>query len=72
MLKKYDPTKHDIVIVGHHGAMQLSQAGVSLKKYFKLPEKDANINVAPLIDMCSSTNRPLFLSNLYIFNGAGY
>lgn len=49
MLKKYDPAKHDIVIVGHHGAMQLSQAGVSFKKYFKLPEKDANINVAPLI-----------------------
>ena len=49
MLKSYDPTKQDIVIVGHHGAMQLIQAGVTFKKYFKLPSKDQNVNVQPLI-----------------------
>jgi ATP synthase F1 gamma subunit len=49
MLKHYDKDKHDIIILGHHGAVQLTQAGISFKKYFKLPEKDQNINVAPLI-----------------------
>ena len=49
MLNKYDKSKHDILVIGHHGAMQLAQRGVSFVKYFKLPKKDANINVTPII-----------------------
>jgi F-type H+-transporting ATPase subunit gamma len=49
MLGQYDPQKHDIVIIGHHGAIQLTQAHIAYKKYFKLPTKDSSINVAPLI-----------------------
>lgn len=49
VLKDYDPKKQDLIIIGHHGAVQLMQAGVKYKKYFKLPEKDQNINVAPLV-----------------------
>src|SRR5579883_1129475 len=49
MLSMYDPAKQDIIIVGHHGALQLVQAGVAFKKYFKLPAKDQNVNVAPLV-----------------------
>jgi F-type H+-transporting ATPase subunit gamma len=49
MLEQYDPQKQDIIVIGHHGAVQLIQAGVSFKKYFTLPSKDKNINVQPLI-----------------------
>lgn len=49
MLNGYDPEKHDIIIIGHHGALQLIQAGVVFKKYFKLPAKDQNVNVTPLV-----------------------
>jgi F-type H+-transporting ATPase subunit gamma len=49
MLKSYDKDKHDIVVIGHHGAIQLAQRGVKIKKYYKLPSKDQNINVAPII-----------------------
>ena len=49
MLKVYDPEKHDIIIIGHHGAIQLAQNGVKFHKYFKLPSKDQNINVMPII-----------------------
>jgi len=49
MLKDFDPAKQDIIVIGHHGAMQLIQAGVSFKKYFALPSRDKNINVQPLI-----------------------
>ena len=48
LLKNFDPAKQDIIIIGHHGALQLIQAGVKFKKYFKLPAKDENVNVAPL------------------------
>jgi len=53
MLQDYDKDKNDIIIVGHHGAMQLSQAGVDYKSYYKMPTKDQNINVAPLIAQIS-------------------
>ncbi len=49
MLQNYDKNRHEIIVVGHHGAIQLAQAGVSFSKYFKLPEKDQNINVTPII-----------------------
>ncbi len=49
MLKSYDKEKNDIIVIGHHGALQLAQRGVSYKKYFKLPVKDQNINVSPII-----------------------
>ena len=49
MLENYDEKKNDIIVIGHHGAVQLAQKNISFKKYFKLPEKDQNINVAPIM-----------------------
>jgi ATP synthase F1 gamma subunit len=49
MLQTFDPEKNDIIVIGHHGALQLAQRGVGYKKYFKLPNKDKNINVTPII-----------------------
>lgn len=49
MLDDYDKDKHDILVIGHHGAMQLAQRGVKFIKYFKMPTKDKNINVDPII-----------------------
>ena len=49
MLETYDRKKNDIIVIGHHGAIQLAQRGVKYEKYYKLPSKDRNINVAPII-----------------------
>lgn len=51
MLKTYDPNKNDIIVIGHHGAIQLAQKSVSYQKYFKLPKKDQNINVSPITNI---------------------
>ena len=48
MLKTFDKDKNDVICIGHHGALQLAQRGISYKKYFKLPTKDQNINVTPI------------------------
>ncbi|CAN5405951.1 ATP synthase F1 subunit gamma [soil metagenome] len=53
MLKEYSPETHEIIVIGHHGAIQLSQRGVSYEKYYKLPVRDQNINVRPLIQHIS-------------------
>lgn len=49
MLKQYDEQKHEIIVIGHHGTIQLAQRGVKYRKYYKLPKKDQNINVTPII-----------------------
>lgn len=49
MLKTYDPAKNDVVVVGHHGAVQLAQRGVPFRRYFKLPKRDQNFNVGPIV-----------------------
>lgn len=49
MLQNYDRTNTDIVVIGGHGAAQLNQRAVRYIKYFKMPSKDRNINVTPII-----------------------
>ncbi|MCE7936759.1 hypothetical protein DYH10_03150 [Candidatus Saccharibacteria bacterium CPR2] len=50
MLDGYDKEHHDIIVIGHHGAVQLAHKGVSIAKYYKLPSKDKNINVTPVVN----------------------
>ncbi len=49
MLQSYDKDKNDIIVIGRHGAIQLAQRGITYDKYFKLPSKDQNINVTPIV-----------------------
>lgn len=46
----YDADKHDILVIGYHGALKLKQAHIHHEYYFDLPEKDY-INVDPLMDI---------------------
>jgi F-type H+-transporting ATPase subunit gamma len=48
-LKHYTTAKNDVLVIGHHGAMQLTQKGIIPIRIFKTPEKDLNINTAPLV-----------------------
>jgi ATP synthase F1 gamma subunit len=66
MMKSYDKTKYDIVVIGHHGAMQLAQRKVSYIKYFKLPKKDENINVAPIIRYVKKYNTTTVYYQQYV------
>lgn len=50
LISNYDKEKHEIIVIGHHGAVMLAQRGISIKRYFKLPVKDKNINVIPIIE----------------------
>lgn len=51
MQRTYNKEKNDIIVVGHHGAQQLAQRGIAYKHYFKLPHKDQNINVTPIVQL---------------------
>jgi ATP synthase F1 gamma subunit len=49
-LSQYSPDKHAIIIIGHHGALQLAQRGIQYVHSFKTPEQDLKINTAPLLE----------------------
>lgn len=66
MLKEYDPKLHDIIIIGHHGALQLSQLHIQYLKYYKLPEKDNDINVQPLIQIIKQYESTLVFYQTYL------
>ncbi len=51
MQADYDPATTDIVVLGSHGASQLSQRGIPYIKFFQLPETDKYINVNPVVDV---------------------
>ena len=46
----YDEEKHDVMVIGHHGAMQLDQSKIKYIQYFDMPKKDY-INVDPLMNL---------------------
>ncbi len=66
MVDNHDPAKQDIIVIGHHGAIQLVQRGVNFKKYFKLPEKDRNINVLPIIKEVQSYRSTFVYYQTYV------
>ena len=49
-IEYYDETKHDVLVIGHHGALKLKQSHVDYTYYFDLPEHDY-VNVDPLMDI---------------------
>lgn len=66
MLKSYNSEKQDLIIIGHHGAIQLTQLGVGFKRYFKLPQHDNNINVVPLINQIKQYRTTTIFYQTYI------
>lgn len=50
MSQAYNPDTTDIIVLGSHGASQLSQRGIPYIRFFKVPESDQYIDVSPVID----------------------
>lgn len=50
VLQDYDKSTTDLIVLGAHGAMQLSQRGINYSRYFRVPESDSYIDVTPVIE----------------------
>jgi len=66
MQETYNTEKQDIIVIGHHGALQLSQRGISFEKYFKMPTRDKNINVSPIIKYVQKYQKTTVFYQQYI------
>ena len=67
-LEYYDEQHHDVLVIGHHGALKLKQSHVDYAYYFDLPEGDY-INVDPLMDITRKYSRSRIFYQNYISLG---
>ena len=67
-LEYYDEQRHDVLVIGHHGALKLKQSHVDYAYYFDLPEGDY-INVDPLMDITRKYSRSRIFYQNYISLG---
>jgi len=65
VLERYEESKNDVLVIGHHGALKLKQSHVDATYYFDLPEKDY-INVDPLMDIVKRYSRRRIFSQDYV------
>ena len=49
MLKNYDESTTDIIVLGSHGANQLRQRSIPYNRFFQAPESDSYLDVSPVI-----------------------
>ena len=50
VLRTYDPKTTDITVLGHHGALQLAQRGIAVRRYYKVPDTLTNmVDTSPII-----------------------
>lgn len=69
MLRDYDSDTTDIVVLGSHGANQLSERGIPYVRYFKVPESDNYIDVGPVIDAILPYSKTIVYFEEYISLG---
>lgn len=50
MQANYNKDTTDIIVLGSHGASQLTQRGIPYIRFFQIPESDSYINVTPIIE----------------------
>ncbi len=69
MQSDYDKATTDIIVLGSHGASQLTQRGIPYMRFFQIPESDNYINVSPIIDAIRDYERIVVYYEEYLSLG---
>lgn len=69
MQSNYDPENTDIVVLGSHGASQLSQRGIPYMRFFQVPESDNYVDVSPVIEAVKNYSKIIVYYEEYLSLG---
>lgn len=69
MQSNYDPELCDIIVLGSHGASQLSQRGIPYLRFFQVPESDNYVDVSPVITAVEDYNKIIVYYEEYLSLG---
>lgn len=67
--QNYNEQTTDIVVLGSHGATQLTQQGIPYIRFFQVPETDNYIDVSPVIDAVFPYSRIVVYYEEYVSLG---
>jgi F-type H+-transporting ATPase subunit gamma len=65
----YDPATTDVIVLGSHGANQLTQQGIPYVRFFQVPESDRYINVNPVIEAVMPYSKVIIYYEEYVSLG---
>jgi ATP synthase F1 gamma subunit len=69
MERAYDPKTTDIIVLGSHGANQLTQRGIPYIRFFQVPESDSYIDVSPVIEAIAPYSKVIVYYEEYVSLG---
>ena len=69
MSQSYNQATTDIIVLGSHGASQLTQRGIPYVRFFKVPESDHYIDVTPVIEAVINYNKIIVYYEEYVSLG---
>lgn len=69
MERAYDPKTTDIIVLGSHGANQLTQRGIPYIRFFQVPESDSYIDVSPVIEAIMPYSKVIVYYEEYVSLG---
>lgn len=69
MRQDYDEKTTDIIVLGSHGASQLTQRGIPFVRFFQVPESDHYIDVSPVIEAVLPYSRIVVYYEEYVSLG---
>jgi F0F1-type ATP synthase gamma subunit len=69
MMKDYNPSNTDIIVLGTHGANQLRERRIPFIRFFKVPESETYIDVSPIIDAISNYSAIKVYYEVYVSLG---
>ena len=64
-IDRYEESLNDVLVIGHHGALNLKQSHIDYTYYFDLPEQDY-INLDPLMDITKKYSKSRIFYQDYI------
>lgn len=69
MQQNYNKDTTDIIVLGSHGASQLTQQGIPFVRFFQVPESDHYIDVSPVIEAILPYSKTIVYYEEYVSLG---
>jgi len=69
MVRDYDKNTTDIIVIGTHGATQLTQRGIPYIQHFQVPSSEEYIDVSPVVDAIKPYGKVIVYYEEYISLG---
>ena len=66
VMQAYDPKTTDLIVIGAHGATQLTSYNVAIKQYFRLPDVDIPLDVGPIVEQMIGYAHPAVFYQKYV------